>query len=260
MQFCARRITFEEDSLSAVSGLAKEVNRHIGKEDLAGIWAHDIYNGLLWSAGAQASYPSTYVAPSWSWASIKKGRHVHPACIPLTGISNVIIRPAAKILETHVTYAGGDDFGPVISGKLRINAPFKMTSSFAKNEIRLPWVEDTAPLLREEYEPFWFNLQPSTVTCWLDARLEGDYAVLYSHLGERGAAFVQIVSFASSDVLIPDLNNYSRQWFIAMLQHQNWALILEPVVGDTGEWKRIGVARIADGLTDGWESREFAII
>jgi short subunit fatty acids transporter len=142
MQFCARRITFEEDSLSAVSGLAKEVNRHTGKKYLAGIWAHDIYNGLLWSTGAQASYPSTYVAPSWSWASIKKGCIVNPACIPLTETlyldQSVIIKPAAKILETHVTYAGGDDFGPVVSGKLRINAPFKMTNSFAKNEIRPP--------------------------------------------------------------------------------------------------------------------------
>ncbi|KAH8792322.1 heterokaryon incompatibility protein-domain-containing protein, partial [Hyaloscypha sp. PMI_1271] len=124
MQFCARRITFEEDSLSAVSGLAKEVNRQIGKEYLAGIWAHDIHNGLLWSVGAQASYPSTYVAPSWSWASIKKGRLVHPACMPMTEKSYlgqpVIIKPAAKILETHVTYAWGDNFGPVVSGKLRI--------------------------------------------------------------------------------------------------------------------------------------------
>jgi len=263
MQFCARRITFEEDSLSAVSGLAKEVNRHIGKEYLAGIWAHDIRNGLLWSAGAQASYPSTYVAPSWSWASIKKGRLVHPACMPMTEKSYlgqpVIIKPAAKILETHITYAGGDEFGPVVSGKLRINAPFKMTNSFAKNEIRLPWVEDTVSLSGEELEPFLYKLQSSTITCWLDARLEGDYAVLYSHLGARGAAFVHIASLASSHVLIPGLNNYSLQEFTA-LQHKNWALILEPAVGDTGEWKRIGVARIADELIDGWQSRDFAII
>jgi hypothetical protein len=69
--------------------------------------------------------------------------------------------------------------------------------------------------------------------------------VLYSHLGVRGAAFVHITSLASSHFLIPNLINYSRQKYIGMLQHQNWALILEPVVGDTGEWKRIGVARIA---------------
>ena len=189
---------------------------------------------------------------------------MHPACITLNETFNLnqslIIRPAAKILETHVTYAGGDDFGPVVTGKLRINAPFKMTNSFAKNEIRLPWVEDTVSLLGEEPGPFVCKLQASTIAYWLDARLEGDYAVLYSHLGARGAAFVHIVSLASNHVLVPGLNNQSRQMFIRILQHQNWALILEPVVGDTGEWKRIGVAKITDELTDGWESREFAII
>lgn len=217
MQLCARSITFEEDSPSAISGLAKEVNPHFGKEYLAGIWAHDIYNGLLCSAGAHASYPSTYVAPSWSWASIKKGHLVNPACIPLNETfyldQSVIVKPTAKILETHVTYAGGDDFGPIVSGKLRINVPFNMTSSFAKNEIRLPWVEDTVPLSSEELEPFVCKLQPSTITCWLDVRLEGDYAVLYSHLGVSGAAFVHITFLASSHFLIPGLNNYARQQF-----------------------------------------------
>ena len=121
-------------------------------------------------------------------------------------------------------------------------------------------VEDTVPLSSEELEPFVCKLQPSTITCWPDVRLEGDYVVLYSHLGVSGAAFVHITFLASSHFLTPVSITTLGNNFIGMLQHQNWASILEPVVGDADEWKRIGVARIADGLTDGWECREFAII
>jgi hypothetical protein len=43
-------------------------------------------------------------------------------------------------------------------------------------------------------------------------------------------------------------------------RNQNWALILEPVDSDAEEWKRIAIARIADELPDGWDTRIFSII
>lgn len=268
MQFCARKITFEEDSLPAISGLAKEVKRLTGDHYHAGIWARDYHNGLLWSTDGKNLSQPTYVAPSWSWVSINKGTVVHPACIgpnetlQFNGGELAAVKHTAKILETQIIYAGGDEFGPILSGKLRINAPFKLSNAFGKSQVRLPWLEDKLTLSNSA--PFMYKMQPSTITCWLDTSRgekveEGDGSGVHFHLGEHGAAFVHIASVDTSRI-VHDTKSFYRKMFNGIFRHQSWALILKPAVGDANEWKRIGVARIADDLIDGWETRDFTIL
>ena len=85
-------------------------------------------------------------------------------------------------------------------------------------------------------------------------------------MSERGAAFVKIASRDSTDLIVVPENKirYPNSWFLGnykkTLQDQTWALILEPADVNGGEWKRIGIARIADGLVDGWEARVVTII
>jgi hypothetical protein len=268
MQFCARKITFEQDSLPAISGLAKEVKRLTGDHYHAGIWVQDYHNGLLWSTDGRAQHQSIYVAPSWSWLSINKGTVVHPACIGphehprFNGGESVNVNPTAKILGTQIVYAEGDKFGPILSGKLQICAPFKLSNAFGKDQIRLPWTEDKRTLSNSA--PFVHRIQSSTITSWLDTHPvemveRGDSSAVHFYLGEHGAAFVHIASVDTSRHS-PEKESFYRKRVIGIYQHQSWALILEPVVGDAGKWKRIGVARIADELIDGWETRNFTIV
>lgn len=62
--FCGRDISFEGDSLPAISGTAKEVGKHTGHDYRAGIWMQDIHNGLLWYVEGRRSYQLAYIAPS----------------------------------------------------------------------------------------------------------------------------------------------------------------------------------------------------
>lgn len=155
-KFCFRNITFEEDKFPAISGLAKEVKRLTGYEYLAGIWKEDIHNGLLWSVESPAKYPSTYVAPSWSWAAIKSGILLRPACIGPTrrrydGDHEIFLRNIASITHTEVAYTGKDEFGLVTFGKLSIKAPYRSASLLKLNEIRLPLEKDI--VLKASFDP-----------------------------------------------------------------------------------------------------------
>ncbi|TVY25481.1 hypothetical protein LHYA1_G005729 [Lachnellula hyalina] len=270
IDLCSRDITFEEDCLPAISGLAKEVKRHTGYEYRAGIWTQDFHNGLLWSVQDGGLYPSTYVAPSWSWAAIKCGNQVRPACVAptspvFTGLDESSLTPIAKILQINLVYLGEDEFGPIKSGELRINAPYKSVASFENNEIRLPLAKDILKLFGNN--SFVYKIVPSTITCWLDDRPveEEDEEVFLNtklQLRDRGAVVVSIASvkFGSTRIIEPWNYYYYLSNIDESLQDQNWALILEPVIGAVDEWRRIGLARIADGLVDRWESRDFTIL
>ncbi|KAJ9632025.1 hypothetical protein H2203_000426 [Taxawa tesnikishii (nom. ined.)] len=84
--YTSRALTRETDKLPALSGFVKRVQdltRHIhGEHDeyLAGLWRGNLPDGLLWEATTPASNrskatmsgrrPRSYLAPSWSWASL----------------------------------------------------------------------------------------------------------------------------------------------------------------------------------------------
>lgn len=76
-----RSFTFYDDRLPAVSSLAAVIAARTGDEYIAGLWRHDLHNGLLWHRGYPIPAPRSlrkllddlddaqhFVAPSWSWA------------------------------------------------------------------------------------------------------------------------------------------------------------------------------------------------
>lgn len=99
-QFSQRQLTNSADRLPALSGLADEVQRATGSEYVAGMWKDELITCLAWTChyiynqdGEYGDYaggipsgnfasvwgkvwpnnirPTNYVAPSWSWASVK---------------------------------------------------------------------------------------------------------------------------------------------------------------------------------------------
>ncbi|KAL2672593.1 hypothetical protein Neosp_013306 [[Neocosmospora] mangrovei] len=70
--YSRRKLTFSTDKLPAFSGLVQRLQPLIGYDYLAGLWAGDIKQGLLWGpyeTGKSLEYVQPYRAPSWSWAS-----------------------------------------------------------------------------------------------------------------------------------------------------------------------------------------------
>lgn len=61
------RTTYPEDKLRAMSDIAQCFDP--GCKYLAGMWECDFPRNLMWRLAAGGERTSTYVAPSWSWAS-----------------------------------------------------------------------------------------------------------------------------------------------------------------------------------------------
>jgi hypothetical protein len=68
-------LTYGQDKLPTISGLAWALAPKIGSKYLAGLWENDLSRGLAWTRQGNPTlfYPmflNTSRAPSWSWASI----------------------------------------------------------------------------------------------------------------------------------------------------------------------------------------------
>ena len=74
MLYSRKDISFEQDKLVAISGLADLFAQQMGTDYFAGLWKSTLLKDLLWEVDADKSVrnrPLDYRAPSWSWASVK---------------------------------------------------------------------------------------------------------------------------------------------------------------------------------------------
>ncbi|KAK0622473.1 heterokaryon incompatibility protein-domain-containing protein [Immersiella caudata] len=75
-QYTARTLTYQSDRLPALSGLAKRFARYEMGRYYAGLWETKFAEQLLWGVVDHPSPSSNrdkaYVAPTWSWASVKE--------------------------------------------------------------------------------------------------------------------------------------------------------------------------------------------
>lgn len=71
--YASRTLSYESDKLIALSGLAKHHQEVFPESEyLAGIWSAHLPAALLWqTVDKDATGYKTYIAPSWSWASVK---------------------------------------------------------------------------------------------------------------------------------------------------------------------------------------------
>ncbi|KAF7557898.1 hypothetical protein G7Z17_g279 [Cylindrodendrum hubeiense] len=81
-RYTSRSLTKQTDVLLALSGIARSTAESTSDEYYAGLWKSHFSHCLLWASKwhvgqgfTQHSRPSDYLAPSWSWASIKGPVH-----------------------------------------------------------------------------------------------------------------------------------------------------------------------------------------
>ncbi|KAI8716822.1 hypothetical protein NCS52_00976600 [Fusarium sp. LHS14.1] len=93
--FSMKTLTFPEDKLPAISGLARVTAKVVGSRYLAGLWMDDLHIGLLWKAPTSCILrrPPRSRAPSWSWAALDGGlewqTYRSDSDMPLAKILNV---------------------------------------------------------------------------------------------------------------------------------------------------------------------------
>ncbi|KAM7208558.1 HET domain containing protein [Naviculisporaceae sp. PSN 640] len=123
IDYTKRKVSFEQDRLVAIGGLASEFLR-LSKGDtyLAGLWRRNLCEGLLWMLDPSVKQdlqprPSAYLAPSWSWASVNGV----VAFAMSTGMGFT-----AQVLSCEVTLESeAVPTGRVVGGVLRLRGPVR---------------------------------------------------------------------------------------------------------------------------------------
>jgi hypothetical protein len=110
-----RKLSKPSDKLPAISGIASIFAKRLKDQYLAGLWKSDLVVGLSWE-GLHCKRVGEYRAPSWSWASVD-GTIGCIAEFPYT--------PLATIIDVKVELKGGNPYGEILEGRIRICAPMR---------------------------------------------------------------------------------------------------------------------------------------
>jgi hypothetical protein len=129
--YSQRQLLLEQEKLPALSGLAKSLASYTGDKYYAGLWGKHILEDLHWQVYACEEFrtqvpegfwhtygrklcdvklPSTYRAPSWSWASFD----AQIIFVPLD-FQQIV----AECLFCQTVPLGSDPFGRVSGGKIQ---------------------------------------------------------------------------------------------------------------------------------------------
>ena len=116
LDFSRRSITYETDILPALSGLARRFQEVTGDMYLAGLWKETLRRSLLWQSShdGKGVRPATYVAPTWSWLSLR-GPILHRS-----STQNDKLPIHIEIVDAETTLASLDPTGPVLGGKITL--------------------------------------------------------------------------------------------------------------------------------------------
>ncbi|KAG6990927.1 hypothetical protein G7Y79_00060g092310 [Physcia stellaris] len=159
------KLTQEGDKLIAISAIAREMKLLMQCKYLAGHWETDLVRQLGWPGYDISSRPTTYRAPSWSWASVD-GRNQFWYKM----YSYDIYHALAEVSATHIDLAGEDEMGPVTGGYLDI------LSQLFELEIREKSEEEKRHSPRRSGQPILIQGQATAIRFHQDgpeSRLDG---------------------------------------------------------------------------------------
>ncbi|KAL9125265.1 MAG: hypothetical protein Q9217_005501 [Psora testacea] len=121
-KYTQTKLTFDSDRLIAIAGVAKVVQQLLGRAEddyLAGMWKQGLAVDLLWRVVSRKGKPESYVAPSWSWASVRGEVSFDSEAYEERVRGNNL---AVKVLSSSIS-STGQAMGPVNSGCIKIQGP-----------------------------------------------------------------------------------------------------------------------------------------
>jgi hypothetical protein len=239
-EYSRRSLTKDFDKLPAIQGIAAEMSANIHDTYIpfAGMWKHNLKHDLLWQfEDSPVLVPSKYRAPTWSWASLdakviwSKG-HVSPSSSH-SSISRALFE--VLIISDNAEMVEGNHF-------LKVRAFLKPLSFASECDYDDRWFYGDRGVFPYDL----FVPAPSTN---LTVALESLAASL--SLGDRHGAIENrhFVKFAEARLDLDDKDGLTMsQRRLSYLHVDNACrpsgLILEPVKGANGIWRRVGVATI----------------
>lgn len=222
------KFTYQTDIFPAISSLNAQLAPYLGKY-YAGLWERHFIAGLQWQSLAErrSSRQKSYIAPSFSWASVSE-----PICWrPMEDIQKM--QTSAKVVDISIDVIGSDPFGKVSNGEITLRGYVaEMKVSGLRDEERCHW----AYLLRED-----------------GCKIDGETAyILFDtledfHEAEPGMQVTCLETMRALDVEVRGTREVT-------------ALILKPIEyeGNTTRYRRIGISRSLQ-VNDFEDSKEMDI-
>ena len=118
-------LTYKTDRLPALSGIACLMASKTEDGYVAGLWKRDITAGLLWYVWPSQPVVTTYIAPTWSWASTAAIWALDPARRRFLELN---------IIKVQSHPATSNPYGEVLAASLIVSGPLKrcVTSQLVK--------------------------------------------------------------------------------------------------------------------------------
>jgi hypothetical protein len=126
--YSRRSLTRAEDRLVALSGIAKVFASRLSVDPqdsyFAGLWKDALIQDLLWRVSSppnatRGAAGGTYVAPSWSWASITGAVHY------FYDEYQFKFEPLAEVLEMSCVHTSADPTSALAGGSMKITGQFQ---------------------------------------------------------------------------------------------------------------------------------------
>lgn len=210
------QLTKETDRLIAISGIAKTVQETTNLEYLAGLWNFELVYQLGWrpvKAKAGIRCTTSYIAPSWSWASVS-GRVEHVLEDWYRGTQWVV-----TISATTTPIA--DPLGQVSAGSIQLRGLLATDMvGLCKHDVKTPACNE-----RSCSADIIDSNRAFVVGCWFDTAEDIDFASVYC-LPLRGKPMTAL---------------YAKEKMSRLLGKEDLeGLLLLPTGSTPGEFRRCG--------------------
>ncbi|RDL41046.1 uncharacterized protein BP5553_01025 [Venustampulla echinocandica] len=164
--YSRRRLTVAADRLPAISGIARYFAQAYMDEYFAGLWKRQFIEFLTWRRSSRVqpenfSRPASYLAPSWSWASIEGPIEFQFQNGPVLKPPKV---PGAKLISCTVeTVSEHAPLGEVKGGRVILEAqliPVSASPILQKSGF------EGGVVYWDEFYPSWELDDEMKQTCW----------------------------------------------------------------------------------------------
>jgi hypothetical protein len=166
-EYSGRDLTEEQDKLLAISAWAKKVSQVHSWTYVAGLWRDWLELGLCWCRAGAPRFPfvnlkprpKTYIAPSWSWASVT-GQCTWRLPFSEKEQFKLVCRVEDVVVNLHNSYA---IYGRLTGGSLKISAPLVAIDFLSGKH---PF--DLSVGVRMMHNPLTVLIQPDTTESYGD--------------------------------------------------------------------------------------------
>jgi len=112
VSYTNRQLSFDSDQPVAIAGIAKALQGTVGTKTkyIAGLWSNGLLRWMLWDT-VNATYQTTYRAPSWSWLAV--GGDIFWDSEVIQGYRYLKTNVHAEIERWRVVTGYGTPFGEV---------------------------------------------------------------------------------------------------------------------------------------------------